>query len=281
MLTKNISDADFHSAYAHEKSYVAAFSAARKERHQFIQSQTHRAITSMKVTPYLMVQAFVLPLFLVGLIYMGQALIFDFWKACIEFWSHHLSFSFNLKTTFSETGWITLHVINDPTSSQAPSFTALVMTTAATLLGFAVSLCMNKTCLPLKYPLRIICTVQLVTLLYFWISPSNFLYRIADHSEELLAIGYVVMLATPLMLAMGYYILNQSLLKKIFNTILILTFIGILIPHQVLAHALIMTHFSNLFMPILYLCFGAVFDALVFIALYSWIVSNVTAEATV
>ena len=58
-------------------------------------------------------------------------------------------------------------------------------------------------------------------------------------------------------------------------------FIAILIPHQVLAQALIMQEFSVLFMPVLYICFGAVFDALVFVALYSWAVSNVPADATV
>jgi hypothetical protein len=281
VLSKQISGASFHAVDAHEKGYPVAFSAARKARNKLIKPQPHRAIASMKVKPYLLLQALVLPLLLVGLIYMGQPLIFNFWKACIEFWARYMAFTFDLTTAFSETGRMTLHVTNDPTSSQTPNFTTLVITTAITLFGFVASLHMNKTCLPLKFPLRIICSVQLATVLYFWLFPSDFLYRISDHSEELMDIGYFVMLATPVMLSIGYYILNQNLLKKVFNTLLILAFMSIMIPHQVLAQALIMTHFSNLFMPVLYLCFGAVFDALVFIALYSWVVSNTTIEATV
>lgn len=54
-----------------------------------------------------------------------------------------------------------------------------------------------------------------------------------------------------------------------------------MVPHQVLAQALIMQHLSVLFMPVLYICFGAVFDALVFVALYSWAASNAPLDATV
>ena len=88
------------------------------------------------------------------------------------------------------------------------------------------------------------------------------------------------MVATPVMLAMGYYILNQSLLTKLLHTALILAFFAILVPHQVLAQAFIMQHLSVLFMPVLYICFGAVFDALIFVALYSWAVSNAPMKAT-
>ena len=96
-----------------------------------------------------------------------------------------------------------------------------------------------------------------------------------------MTIGYVIMVATPVMLAVGYYILNQNILIKLFHTTLILLFFTVMIPHQVLAQAFIMQHLSILFMPLLYICFGAVFDALVFVALYSWAASNAQANATI
>ena len=77
---------------------------------------------------------------------------------------------------------------------------------------------MKGATLPLKYPLRIICVVQLVAVFYFWWSPAGFSYSVARHSEELMTIGYVVMLGTPAMLGMGYYTLNQSLIIKFFHT---------------------------------------------------------------
>jgi len=129
--------------------------------------------------------------------------------------------------------------------------------------------------------LRIVGVIQLVTLVYFWLSPAAFPYSIARHSEERMTIGYVVMLSTPVMLAMGYSILNQSLTIKLFHTALILGFFAVMIPHQVLVQAFIMQHLSVLFMPVLYICMGAVFDALVFVALYSWAVSSAPQDATV
>jgi len=162
-----------------------------------------------------------------------------------------------------------------------PGTTTLLVTAGLTLGLVALSLRMKNAKLPLRYPLWIICFVQAMALIYFWLSPSTFPYSIAHHCEELMTIGYVVMLATPVMLAMGYYILNQHLVVKVFHTVLILLFLAIMVPHQVLAQALIMQNFSVLFMPVLYICFGAVFDALVFVALYSWAVSDVPVNATI
>ena len=133
----------------------------------------------------------------------------------------------------------------------------------------------------MKYPIRIVSVVQLIAVVYFWLTPTSFPYSVARHSEELMTIGFVVMLASPVMLSVGYYILNQSLWLKLLHTALILAFFTIMIPHQVVAQALIMQYLSVLFMPLLYLCFGAVFDALVFVALYSWAVSNAPEKATI
>ncbi|MCJ7799276.1 MAG: hypothetical protein MUP33_05870, partial [Polaromonas sp.] len=162
-----------------------------------------------------------------------------------------------------------------------PDATTMAVTAVVTLLALVLSFGMKNAQLPLKYPLRIVCVIQTVTLIYFWISPSNFPYTVARHSEELMTVGYVVMLATPLMLAVGYYILNVSLWAKLFHTALILLFFAITVPHQVLVQALIMQHISVLFMPVLYICFGAVFDALIFVALYSWVVSKAPVDATI
>ena len=115
----------------------------------------------------------------------------------------------------------------------------------------------------------------------FLVATCQFFYSIARHSTELMTIGHVIMVATPVMLAVGYYILNHSIGIKLFYTALILAFFAILLSHQVLAQAFIMQHLSVLFMPVLYLRFGAVFNALVFVALYSWVIGNPPANATI
>ncbi len=268
-------------AQAHDRSFHAAFSAVRQARARHVKVRPHRAITPLKVTPWLMAQAIVLPVLLCGLLLWVRPLLLDFWRNCILFWSGGLNVPFFRSTQLNESGQYALLLSGAGDATPLPTPSIMLVTAAVTLIAFMLSLRMKQATLPLKYPVRIVCAVQFVALLYFWLTPSAFPYTITRHSEELLTIGYVVILATPVMLAMGYYILNESLLAKLGYTLLILGFLIVMVPHQVLVQALIMQHLSVLFMPVLYICFGAVFDALVFVALYSWVASNAPLDATV
>lgn len=265
----------------HDRSFHTAFLAVKKARHLNVKVRPHRAITSLKVTPYLLAQALLLPLVLCALLYWGKPALLDFWRECIVFWSPGLGLSFGQTTALNDAGQLVSTLSTGGVTTPLPTLLTLGITALVTLAGIALSLTMKGATLPLKYPLRIVCIVQLIAVAYFWWWPAGFPYSVARHSEELMTIGYVVMMGTPVMLAMGYYILNQNLLIKLFHTGLILGFLAIMVPHQVLAQAFIMQHFSVLFMPVLYICFGAVFDALVFVALYSWAVSSAPANATV
>lgn len=267
-------------AREHDRSFHAAFSAVRQARAKHVKVRPHRAITPLKVTPWLMAQAVVLPLLLCGLLLWARPLLLDFWRNCILFWSGGLDVPFLRSTQLNEAGQYALILSGAGDAAPLPTRGIMLVTAVITVIAFFLSLRMKQQTLPLKYPVRIVCAVQFVALVYFWFTPSVFPYTIARHSEELLTIGYVVILATPVMLAMGYYILNQSLLAKLGYTMLILGFLVLMVPHQVLVQALIMQHLSVLFMPVLYICFGAVFDALVFVALYSWAASNAPPDAT-
>ena len=265
----------------HDGIFHASFSAAREIRARYVNVRPHRSMTSLKVTPYLLAQAVVLPLVVCGLLLLGKPLLLDFWRACILFWSGGFDLPFTILSRTNQAGEYSVRLYGGSADAFMPSNTMMLVTAVITLAAVALSLSLKDAKQPLKYPIWIISFVQAMALIYFWVTPSTFPYSIARHCEELMTIGFVVMLTTPVMLAVGYYILNQHLVIKLLHTVLILLFLAILIPHQVVAQALIMQHFSVLFMPVLYICFGAVFDALVFVALYSWAVSNVPANATV
>lgn len=268
-------------AREHNRIVHKAFTAARQIRERHVKVRPHRAITPLKVTPYLLAQTVMLPLAILGLLLWTKPFLLDFWRACLIFWSRGLDLPFTIATQLNRAGQYAVRLSGGPDNAPMPSTTNLLVTTAVTLAVVVLSLRMKDAKQPLKYPLWILCFVQSTSLIYFWLTPWSFPYSIALHCEELMTIGFIVMLATPFMLAMGYYILNLRLSIKIFHTVLILLFMAVLVPHQVLAQALIMQEFSVLFMPVLYICFGAVFDALVFVALYSWAVSNVPENATV
>ena len=279
MLTNTISVSSETKEY--DQGFHAAFSAVKLARTQSVQVRPHRAITPLKVTPYLLAQAILLPLILCTLLLWGKPMLLELWRDWILFWSDGLNMGFSRGTQLDGSGQLATTLSTGTLNTPMPSMSALWITGVITLAGLALSLAMKGATLPLKYPLRIVCVVQLITVVYFWWIPGNFPYSIARHSEELMTIGFVLMLSTPVMLAVGYYILNQNILIKLFHTTLILLFFTVMIPHQVLAQAFIMQHLSILFMPLLYICFGAVFDALVFVALYSWAASNAQANATI
>jgi hypothetical protein len=232
-------------------------------------------MTPLRVRPGLLAQMVVLPLLMCGLLLWGKPLLLDFWRACILFWAGGLDLPF---TVLSRTGESAVRLYGGAAEAFMPGTTLLLATTAVTLAAFALSFRLNDAWLPLKYPIWIVCGVQTLSLVYFWLTPAAFAYSIARHCEELMTLGFAVMLTTPFLLAMGYYVLNQKLGIKLLHTALILLFLAIMIPHQVVAQALVMQHFSLLFMPVLYICFGVLFDALVLVALYSWAVSKVPAH---
>lgn len=266
-------------AREHDRIFSESFIAVQEARSRYVKVRPHRAITPLKVTPWLLAQAIVLPLVLCALLWLARPLVLETWRQCILFWSAGLGLPFGLSAVDGASRPL-LSFAGFAGEAAMPGRMTMLLTAGATLIGLALSLRMDNATLPLKYPLRIVCTVQAIALAYFWLSPTAFPYSIARHSEELMTIGYVVMLATPVMLAVGYYILNQRLWIKLAHTALILGFFAVMIPHQVLVQAFIVHHLSVLFMPVLYICFGAVFDALVFVALYSWAVSDTSVDAT-
>jgi hypothetical protein len=126
---------------------------------------------------------------------------------------------------------------------------------------------------------RALCVVQATAVLVFALAPSLFTYTIPGHMQAMLKAGYDLMLAEPALLALGYGILRIPALHRMFHPALVLGYFALLVPHQAVLHALVLQHLSVLFMPLLYLCFGVVFDVMVFVALYSWLVSRVPADA--
>jgi hypothetical protein len=263
------------SASEQDALFNASFEAVRKLRSQMVVVRPHRAFTPLRVTPSLAAQAVLLPLVLGLLLWWARPLLDAFWQDCMAFWAGALGLHFMLPAGLDSPQGAGV-------SSAAPVSHALsAIVLAATIAGFALSYRLRRSWFPLRYPLRIVCVLQAASVLYFQFSRAPFPYDVTSHSQELLTMGYALLVCTPVMLGLGYYILNESLWKKLWYTALMLLFFTLMVPHQVLLHALILEKGSVVFMPVLYFCFGAVFDALAFVALYAWAASNARDAATV
>jgi hypothetical protein len=263
---------------------IAAFAAARKaliNAHKLhTQVRQHRAINRITIGPYLLLQAVLLPAIFCGLLLWAQPQIFTLWRACVMFWATLLNLPLIHNLAQANSAKLGLMWLPPDGASGLPSYWIMTITAILVLALFASSFGMNGRAFPLKYLARIVCAVQGAALAYFFIFPNAYPYTIANHINDLASMIYVLLVAVPVMLSVGYYVLNIRLGVKILHTAWILLYFLAMLPFQVVCHVLLLQNFSLLFMPILYICMGTLFDMLIFIALYAWAVSTVPAKAT-
>jgi hypothetical protein len=247
------------------------------------QSFQHRAIYRLKLTPVVLLQLVFLPIFFCSLLFWIKPYLFLFWRQCIYFWSVFLNFPLSIPSNglgLTDSTQLGLVWMGGSMNGYMPTSLQLGVTSIMTGLAFLVTFKMRGAMLPIKYAIRILATVMLVSIAYFFVVPTQFPYSIMSHMHDIANLGFVLLVSSPVMLALGYYVFPFSLTTKIKHTALILLYFTILIPHQIVLHILVLQHLSLLFMPILYICFGTLFDVLIFVALYSWAASTIPQNAT-
>jgi hypothetical protein len=263
-----------------EAAFESASIAIKDAKARHAAARQHRAISRLTVGPSLYAQAIILPLVFCGLLLLAEPLLMAFWRDCILFWLARLDIPLEVHRQSSTIGALRFDWANPMHESAMPTFAMKVSCALLTFGVLALTTGMNNSKLPLKYLLRIICAVQLISLGFFWYVPSQFPYTIPDHMRDIISMGYMMLLAIPVLLAIGYYLLHRALHIKILHTAGILAYFIVMVPHKVVLHTLILYKMSLLYMPVLYVCLGAVFDVLLFVALSSWAVSTLPEQAT-
>lgn len=198
------------------------------------------------------------------------------WHEVMLWWSEQLALPLELVRT-GDTATLEWQV--SYTGALVPGPVTGVLTAAGVIAAFASTWWMSDRQIPLKYLVRTLCVVQGSALLFFMFEPDRFPYTMTGHLAAMLNAGYYLMLAMPLLLALGWGVLRLPLHQKLLYPALMVAYFAVMLPHKALLHAVVVQHFSALFMPLLYLCFGAVMDLMVFVALYSWLVSRAPAQA--
>lgn len=202
--------------------------------------------------------------------------LMDAWQSVMLWWSQRLGLPLELVRTGDNSSleWLVSY-----TGSLVPTPLTGVLTAAAVIGAFASTWWMSDRQVPLKYLVRTLCVVQASALLFFMFTPDRFPYTMTGHLSAMLNAGFYLMLAMPLLLALGWGVLRVPLHQKLLYPVLMLAYFAVMLPHKALLHAVVVQHFSALFMPMLYLCFGAVLDLMVFVALYAWLASTAPARA--
>ena len=134
----------------------------------------------------------------------------------------------------------------------------VLWTTFAMVIAVVLASCyLPEWALPIAYVLRAGCVVQAVALLVFFLWPASFPYDSPQHLRDIFALSAAFMGLVPWIHALTYYIFDFGILRKIALTAYTLLFLACYAPVKILVHAYVLDRFSLLFMPILFLAFGA------------------------
>lgn len=205
------------------------------------------------------------------LLWILKAHLMAFWQWVVSAWSGVLGLS--LSTRLSAQG-DTLFWTATGDGSFAPSLTQIAATAVLAAAVWLGSSRLSDRFHPLKISLRALCLIQWSACLFFWLAPASFPYTISSHASALMGMGFGFMLAIGPMLALGWGILRMPLLHKILAPLAVLAYFALMLPHKTLLHVWLLEHLSILLMPLLFLCFGALLDLWIFVALYAWLASN-------
>jgi predicted membrane protein len=115
--------------------------------------------------------------------------------------------------------------------------------------------------------------------LYFGLLPASFPYDFEAYTRDALISIIVFLFIIPWLLAFSYYIYEIPLAKKAVVTLLMLAYFCVFAPTQLLVHAICLHLFSALMLPLLYVVFGAILYVMLFIAFYSWAMSESESES--
>ena len=231
------------------------------------------ASARLRMTPRTAVELLLMAALPCAALVAAKPWLMGFWHSVILWWSERLALPLGLVRTGDTESleWLASYA-----GALVPSPSTGVISAALVIGAFASTWWMSDRQVPLKYLVRLLCVVQASALLFFMFVPTNFPYSMTGHLASMLNAGYYLMLAIPPLLALGWGVLRVPLHQKLLYPVLMLAYFALMLPHKALLHAVVVQHFSALYMPLLYLCFGAVLDLMVFVALYSWLASRVS-----
>lgn len=256
----------------------AAAALLARTRAQARGAPMHRSLRHLRPDLAVLLEMSAVAVALTAAVALARPWLLHAWDLAILWWAQHLQVPLSLATTGGgERVW----TLADPAASLVPGPATGAVTATVVIAAFAATWWTNDRFTPLKYLVRTLCVVQLSALLYFMFTPASFPYTVGGHLESMLDAGYYLMLSMPLLLALGYGVLRLPLHQKFLHPLGVLAYFAVMLPHKALLHVLVLQHFSVLFMPMLYLCFGLVFDLMVFVSIYAWMVSRTPARAAV
>lgn len=207
-----------------------------------------------------------------ALLWTGRPLLMTLWQQWLAAWASALQLPLRLQAVAAG-GGLQLVAQAPDDGTVLPSLWGLGAAALASLLLWWASARLPDAWLPLRVLLRALLGVQAVALLLVALSPAQFPYTLGSHLSTLLNLGYGFLLAVPVLLALGWGVLALPLWQRLLVPLALVAYLALLLPHKALLQVWLLAHSSVLYMPVLFVALGPLFDLMVFVALYGALLS--------
>lgn len=193
------------------------------------------------------------------------------WGHTLNFWREVLGLG-GYVTTSHYSLWNIYHfaVPYLHVSAGPPDFLTLWIGGLVTILLFLATFFIPRQYLPIIYLIRIAVFFHACAQVFFAFVPISFPYGASGYIHGVLIATLALISLLPIILGFTFYVFDFRLIKKIIFSLILMTYLCVLIPLQYMAHAFVMYHLSLLFLPILFFVFGLPLNVMIFMGFYSW-----------
>lgn len=233
----------------------------------------HRAFRRLHMTSRTLIGLFLLVPSLTAMEFYAYPGLVDFWQMSIGFWAAHMDLPvrvYRLSSDFAGVPFDRLAL--ELPGTAITQWVWLAHATSASLAGL-LTVRLPERMLPLTYMVRILCGLQFFVLLFFLFFEAAFPYSIIDHTRDIFGFRVFLLMILPSLLGLTYFIFEACRWRKLLACFTLFLYFVLSLPLLLLGHALLIAYLSPLVMPLLYLAFGPLLDTLIFVALYSWVVT--------
>jgi len=230
----------------------------------------HRAFVRLRLGPWRIVESAALALLGTGAWITVLPSVGRLWGQVFAFWGTWLGLK--SEVLLVDQGWgnhIHFALPCFGLAAGPASSTDWWITTGITVLAFIASFLLGEEALPWAYLMRSFCFLQASALVYFALASARFPHDLPGYTVSMMVFSCILIGLVPILYAFTFYLLNFSLAKKVFLTLVTMLHLVLLVPQQYMLHVYLL-HGSVLLMPVLYFVFGPFLDVLAFIGFYSW-----------
>ena len=230
----------------------------------------HRAMIGLEVSRWLFVDLLILPVMFALGVFVSLEYIMQGWYWFLETLQAPLGFPGIATRVVEIAPGLFVPVPHYTAEAAWPSTLQLGIGWVFTAVLAGVGVLLRGRATPLGYLLRGIAIVQLSAQVWFTLAEPPFAYALPQYMSAVLLTGVVILLLSPFLVALTFFIFDFSLVQKAAMALLLVLHLIVLVPMQAAVHAWIVYHGSFLAMPVLFLVFGILLDVFVYVALYGW-----------